>query len=127
MGALLVVAALVAGIGAAAGVYLLKSRSAQGLTLLHHSAARQIRFQRRSRRLVRRFGRLGVPPPTDTGWLDWGSAVQKRFPELGEPIARYCAVLCAYLYGGRDLDPSWVQLWKQLESFASRPQPTPAR
>jgi hypothetical protein len=66
----------------------------------------EARFRRRTRQLVRRLHRRGVPLPTAGGWLDWGRAVQDHFPWHEEFVGEYCGIICAFLYGGQALDPS---------------------
>jgi hypothetical protein len=79
----------------------------------------QGRLHRRTRRLVQRLSRLGVPPPTGTGWLDWGVEVGRRFPQAGEAAREYCDLLCIHFYGGEALDPSWEQSWRRVRTLAS--------
>jgi hypothetical protein len=79
----------------------------------------QARLHRRTRRLVRLLRSRGVPPPTIGGWTEWGDEVGRRFPQSDEAARDYCSLLCAYLYGGEDLHPTWVRSWKRLRILVS--------
>ncbi|UCF98269.1 MAG: hypothetical protein JSV89_01735 [Spirochaetaceae bacterium] len=104
-------------LGILGGVYLLYRSRKPDVPALR--LGREARFHRRTRRLARRLNRLGIPPPTQSGWTDWGSAVQNRFPRCREMVSAYCDLLCAYLYGGQVLDPSWERIWKRLRNLPS--------
>lgn len=67
--------------------------------------------------LVRHLCRLGIPPPTEYGWENWARAVQLHYPNYSEAVKEYCDILCAYVYGGQALDPSWIDSWNRLQNI----------
>jgi hypothetical protein len=110
---------LATAFGLFGGIYLWV-RSRRGKTIrLEVRFGPQGRLHRRTRRLVRLLGRRGVPPPSERGWVDWGQEVGRRFPGGAEAAREYCDLLCAHLYGGEELDPSWVRSWKRIRNLAS--------
>jgi transglutaminase-like putative cysteine protease len=86
--------------------------------MMTHETGREVRFHRRARRLVRRLCRLGIPHPTEYGWANWAYAVQQHFPNYSATIKEYCDILCAYVYGGQALDPSWTDSWNRLQNIS---------
>jgi transglutaminase-like putative cysteine protease len=117
-GALAIVLALIVITAFLGAVYLLRRARSRSLGVPAQEVIRDLRFRRRTSRLVRRLRRLGVPAPTEGGWLDWSAAVQRQFPQYGDAARRYCDIVCAYLYGGQELESSWVEHWKRLQSIS---------
>ncbi len=95
-------------------LHLLRMRS---LGVMTHGMGREIRFRCRTRGLVRHLCRLGIPPPTEYGWENWARAVQLHYPNYSEAVKEYCDILCAYVYGGQALDPSWIDSWNRLQNI----------
>jgi transglutaminase-like putative cysteine protease len=105
--------------GLLAGIWLLRKQDRRRRLRQAVRFGPQGRFHRRTRRLVRKIRRLGIPPPTAAGWLEWGDEVGRRFPQAADSVREYCDLLCAHLYGAQKLDPSWMQSWRRIRKVVA--------